>query len=71
MRTDPADTGGMCLGRPGTAPIHFRALPQDRATSTRFLNALDRALVEAPRSSGDRSDEGDADTSTQLRRRGR
>jgi hypothetical protein len=29
MRTDPADTGGLFVGRrPGTAPIRFRALPQ-------------------------------------------
>jgi hypothetical protein len=29
MRTDPSDTGGLFIGRrPGTAPIHFRALPK-------------------------------------------
>jgi hypothetical protein len=29
MRTDPADTGGLFVGRrPGTAPIHYRAPPQ-------------------------------------------
>jgi hypothetical protein len=29
MRTDPSDTGGLFVGRrPGTAPIHFRALPK-------------------------------------------
>jgi hypothetical protein len=29
MRTDPSDTGGLFVGRrPGTAPVHFRALPQ-------------------------------------------
>jgi hypothetical protein len=29
MRSDPTDTGGLFVGRrPGTAPIHFRALPQ-------------------------------------------
>lgn len=29
MRTDPSDTGGLFVGRrPGTAPIHFRMLPQ-------------------------------------------
>src|SRR3977135_1283398 len=28
MRTDPADTGGLFVGRrPGTAPIRFRTLP--------------------------------------------
>jgi predicted secreted protein len=29
MRTDPADNGGLFVGRrPGTAPVHFRELPQ-------------------------------------------
>jgi hypothetical protein len=29
MRTDPSDTGGLFVGRrPGTAPVHFRALPE-------------------------------------------
>jgi predicted secreted protein len=29
MRSDPSDTGGLFVGRrPGTAPIHFRALPE-------------------------------------------
>jgi hypothetical protein len=29
MRTDPSDTGGLFVGRrPGTGPLHFRALPQ-------------------------------------------
>lgn len=29
MRSDPTDTGGLFVGRrPGTAPIHFRSLPQ-------------------------------------------
>ncbi|HYM45068.1 MAG TPA: hypothetical protein VES65_02755 [Solirubrobacteraceae bacterium] len=29
MRTDPSETGGLFVGRrPGTAPIHFRKLPE-------------------------------------------
>ena len=29
MRSDPSDTGGLFVGRrPGTAPLHFRKLPQ-------------------------------------------
>jgi hypothetical protein len=29
MRTDPSDNGGLFVGRrPGTAPVHFRSLPQ-------------------------------------------
>lgn len=29
MRSDPSDSGGLFVGRrPGTAPVHFRALPK-------------------------------------------
>jgi len=29
MRSDPSDSGGLFIGRrPGTAPVHFRALPK-------------------------------------------
>ncbi len=29
MRSDPSDTGGLFVGRrPGTAPVHYRALPE-------------------------------------------
>jgi hypothetical protein len=29
MRTDPSDNGGLFVGRrPGTAPVHFRTLPE-------------------------------------------
>jgi hypothetical protein len=29
MRSDPSDTGGLFVGRrPGTAPVHFRKLPE-------------------------------------------
>jgi hypothetical protein len=29
MRTDPADNGGLFVGRrPGTAPVHYRSLPE-------------------------------------------
>ena len=35
MRTDPSDTGGLFVGRrPGTAPVHYRAVPQ-RGTDVR------------------------------------
>jgi hypothetical protein len=51
MRTDPSDTGGLFVGRrPGTAPVHFRALPQ-RGSDTRqridgsFANLLLAAMV--------------------------
>jgi hypothetical protein len=45
MRTDPTDNGGLFIGRrPGTRPVHYRALPQ-RAGAGR--QALDRALAAA------------------------
>ena len=35
MRTDPSDNGGLFVGRrPGTAPVHFRGLPE-RGSDTR------------------------------------
>jgi hypothetical protein len=35
MRNDPSDNGGLFVGRrPGTAPVHFRRLPE-RGTATR------------------------------------
>src|SRR6267142_3768569 len=35
MRSDPADNGGLFVGRrPGTAPIHYRTLPE-RGSETR------------------------------------
>ena len=35
MRTDPSDNGGLFVGRrPGTAPVHFRTVPE-RAGETR------------------------------------
>lgn len=43
MRTDPSDNGGLFVGRrPGTAPIHFRALPQ-RGSAAR--QRIDRVLA--------------------------
>jgi hypothetical protein len=35
MRTDPSDTGGLFVGRrPGTAPVHYRGVPE-RGTDAR------------------------------------
>jgi hypothetical protein len=35
MRSDPSDNGGLFVGRrPGTAPVHFRSLPE-RGSETR------------------------------------
>jgi hypothetical protein len=51
MRTDPADNGGLFVGRrPGTAPVHYRTLPK-RAGELRqrvdgsFANVLLLAMV--------------------------
>jgi hypothetical protein len=51
MRTDPSETGGLFVGRrPGTAPIHFRGLPErggpmrQRADAT-FANAMLATIV--------------------------
>lgn len=43
MRTDPSDNGGLFVGRrPGTAPIHFRSLPE-RGSQAR--QRIDRVLA--------------------------
>jgi hypothetical protein len=51
MRTDPSDNGGLFVGRrPGTAPVHYRTLPQ-RAGELRervdgsFASAILAAMV--------------------------
>ena len=39
MRTDPTDNGGLFVGRrPGTAPVHFRGLPQRGSDLRRRLD---------------------------------
>jgi hypothetical protein len=44
MRNDPSDNGGLFVGRrPGTAPVHFRRLPQ-RGSSAR--QRIDRHMAE-------------------------
>ena len=50
MRTDPTDNGGLFVGRrPGTAPVHFRSLPErggdlrqrvDRSLASLMLAAM-------------------------------
>ena len=41
MRTDPTDTGGLCVGRrPGTAPAKYGAPPERGGRSRRGLDAL-------------------------------
>jgi hypothetical protein len=43
MRTDPSDNGGLFVGRrPGTAPIHFRSLPERGSEARR---RVDRVLA--------------------------
>jgi hypothetical protein len=39
MRTDPTDTGGLFVRRrPGTAPVHYRALPERGSEQRRRLD---------------------------------
>lgn len=51
MRTDPADNGGLFVGRrPGTAPVHYRTVPE-RGSELRqrvdgsFANVLLAAMI--------------------------
>jgi hypothetical protein len=49
MRTDPADNGGLFVGRrPGTAPVHFRHLPERGGERRqRFDGSLAGAMLAA------------------------
>ncbi len=49
MRSDPSENGGLFVGRrPGTAPVHFRALPKrGSALRQRFDDSLAGLLVAA------------------------
>jgi hypothetical protein len=39
MRSDPTDTGGLFVGRrPGTAPVHYRRLPQPGSAARKRLD---------------------------------
>ncbi|HEX3692564.1 MAG TPA: hypothetical protein VHU13_04395 [Solirubrobacteraceae bacterium] len=41
MRTDPTDNGGLFVGRrPGTAPIHFRSLPERGSQARRRVDRM-------------------------------
>jgi hypothetical protein len=43
MRSDPSDNGGLFVGRrPGTAPVHFRTLPQ---RGSELRQRVDRSLA--------------------------
>jgi hypothetical protein len=45
MRSDPSDNGGLFVGRrPGTAPVHYRALPE-RGSAAR--QRIDRRIADA------------------------
>jgi hypothetical protein len=45
MRSDPSDNGGLFVGRrPGTAPVHYRALPQ-RGSAAR--QRIDKRIADA------------------------
>jgi hypothetical protein len=49
MRTDPSDNGGLFVGRrPGTAPVHFRGLPERGGHARqRIDNNVARAMFAA------------------------
>lgn len=48
MRTDPTDTGGLFVGRrPGTAPVHFRVLPQRGGEARQRVDSSFAALLLA------------------------
>jgi hypothetical protein len=45
MRSDPSENGGLFVGRrPGTAPVHYRALPE-RGSAAR--QRIDRRIADA------------------------
>ena len=42
MRSDPSDNGGLFVGRrPGTAPVHYRTLPERAGSPARTVRRLD------------------------------
>lgn len=49
MRSDPSDNGGLFVGRrPGTAPVHFRALPKRAgAARERIDGSLANSMLAA------------------------
>ncbi len=48
MRTDPTDNGGLFIGRrPGTAPVRYRALPQEGSAGRKRVDGLIAAALLA------------------------
>jgi hypothetical protein len=48
MRSDPSDTGGLFVGRrPGTAPIHYRELPERGGALQRRLDRSMASIILA------------------------
>lgn len=48
MRDDPTDNGGLFIGRrPGTAPVHYRALPTSRGARRQRADGLLAVLILA------------------------
>jgi hypothetical protein len=46
MRTDPAETGGLFIGRRhGTRPVHYRQVPQFRGEARQRIDAVAAALL--------------------------
>jgi hypothetical protein len=48
VRTDPSDTGGLFVGRrPGTAPVHYRALPERGSETRQRLDSFGAGVLMA------------------------
>ena len=48
MRSDPSDNGGLFVGRrPGTAPVHFRALPERGSAKRQRIDGWIAAFMQA------------------------
>jgi hypothetical protein len=48
MRSDPSDNGGLFVGRrPGTAPVHFRALPERGSAKRQRIDGWIAAAMQA------------------------
>ena len=48
MRSDPSDNGGLFVGRrPGTAPVHFRSLPERGTARRQRIDGFIAAAMQA------------------------
>jgi hypothetical protein len=48
MRSDPSDNGGLFVGRrPGTAPVHFRSLPERGSAKRQLIDNWIAVIMQA------------------------